>query len=73
MLEMLGVAKVTAIAGQLALDLDAAMSSREDIEARIRATVAEDGMAPDEIDAAVNDALARMGRTAEGTGAARAR
>lgn len=47
--------------GQLALDLDGAMHDQDDLEERLRAAVAEDGMSPDEIDAAVEDARRRLG------------
>jgi hypothetical protein len=58
--------------GQLALNLDAAMPSHEELlEARIRVSVAEDNMSPEEIDAAVADALDRLGL--QSNGAARAR
>jgi hypothetical protein len=48
---------------QLALDLDAAMRDEDDLHARIRAGVTEDGMSPEEIHAAVADALDRLGIT----------
>jgi hypothetical protein len=53
------------IAGQLALDLDAAMPTRvameDDILARLRAQVVEADMSPDEAEAAVADAHRRLG------------
>ena len=49
------------IPGQLALDLDAAMPDQDNLEERLRAAVAEDGMTPEEIDAAVEDARRRLG------------
>jgi hypothetical protein len=58
--------------GQLALNLDAAMPSHEELlETRIRASVTEDGMSVGEVDAAVNDAFDRLGLRANGAAHAR--